>query len=400
MSTPDSGGSDPRNRLADAADAGNDVALAIDRYVRAKSKAPDDSSGRGYYATSAGGILARWYAWLADKHVDEFDILGGDRGPIMMRRYAQYLARRVSGGGISASTAETYYNVVSACLTYAVRDGELARNPALTNRAREPLPDANADRADQQFWDEESAAALLEFVDDRAHDAIDEKGSDAVAEARDRALVYVLAYSGVRGAEVVRATTDGREGRQGLRWRNVDTDDWQTMRVLGKSQEWETVPILRPARPALKRWYRIADPPSDEWPVFPTGHAPSKYAAVRDELVPDLGEDAVDDLLAERDVDELLVEHDLTPPAITTEGARRLIERLCESAGVAIDGNALKPHGARRGLGDTLFRNDRGVAQDVLRHRSLSTTRQAYQHIEAEETAERASDLLDVEPDT
>jgi integrase len=45
-------------------------------------------------------------------------------------------------------------------------------------------------------------------------------------------------------------------------------------------------------------------------------------------------------------------------------------------------------------LGDTIYRRDRGDAQDVLRHKSLSTTQCAYQHVDAEEQSDRLSEHL------
>jgi integrase len=42
-----------------------------------------------------------------------------------------------------------------------------------------------------------------------------------------------------------------------------------------------------------------------------------------------------------------------------------------------------------------MFRGNRGEVQDPSRHRSLQTTSNAYSHTEAEERAERVSDILD-----
>ena len=170
------------------------------------------------------------------------------------------------------------------------------------------------------------------------------------------------------------------------------------LRVFGKAQEWEAAPVPRPARTPLKRWHQMLDPPSEEWPVFPTNHAPSKYRVARDTLGdadgPDLDAEEIDVLLDERDVDNVLREYDVVPPAITTDGMRSQMQTLCEDASVEIDGEYLKLHGARRGIGDEVFRKDRGLAQDLLRHKSLSTTKEAYSHIAAEERGEQVRDLL------
>ncbi len=74
---------------------------------------------------------------------------------------------------------------------------------------------------------------------------------------------------------------------------------------------------------------------------------------------------------------------------------RSHMQTLCEEAEIDIEEDYLKLHGARRGLGDAVFRVDRSEAQDLLRHHSLQTTKDAYSHIEAEERAERVSDILD-----
>ena len=371
------------------------LAAAIDRYLQSKSKGTD---GSGAYRQTAETALTQWHEWLREQDCDRLDDLG-DReiGATIMRRYAQRLGQRVRRGDIAPSTAWTYYNIVSGFLSFAVRDGVLDRNPAQTNRAREPLPDDDTDN-DQQFWDRESRECILQYVNDRAYEAIEEKGGEAMQEARDRAIVYLLAYTGVRGAEVLRSQHDSREGRQGLRWRHVDMDRW-VLRVFGKAQEWEAAPVPRPARAPLERWQQMLNPPSEEWPVFLTDHAPSKYRAVRDALSdadgPDLDAEEIDAILDEHDVDDVLREYDIVPPAITTDGMRSRMQTLCEDADVGIDGEYLKLHGARRGIGDEVFRKDRGLAQDLLRHKSLSTTKEAYSHITAEERGEQVSDLLD-----
>lgn len=249
------------------------------------------------------------------------------------------------------------------------------------------MPRDDQDRT-QQFWTPQVRQRLVQYINDRAYDAIHDDNEDATQAVQDRAFIHLLAYTGVRGAEMFRVSGDDREGRQGLAWSRVNWESW-TFRVWGKSQSWEDVSVLEQARDALERWYDVQDPPTDDWPVFPTGHAPSKYAAVRDTR-----EDA-DDLLDGADVDDVLREYEVAPPAITTHGARKVLARIAEDAGIDVDGDAPKLHGARRGLGDTLFREDRGLASDILRHSSLSVTKQAYSHIDASERGDAASKLLD-----
>jgi integrase len=87
-------------------------------------------------------------------------------------------------------------------------------------------------------------------------------------------------------------------------------------------------------------------------------------------------------------------------PAITTDGARRLMRTLSENADVpGIDsesGEYLELHDGRRGAGDTLVREvGWEQAQRLLRHQSPETTMNAYSHISASEIAEDASDAFD-----
>jgi integrase len=369
---------------------------AIERYLRSKSKGGPDS---GTYQQAARTALDRWRDWLSPTDIAA---LAKDDGARVMRRYAQDLTERVGNDELAASSAQTYYNIVSGFLSYCVRDGVLPTNPALRDRAREELPTDDSD-GKQQFWDPETREQFLCWIDDRAYDAIETDGRDAHLEARDRAFVYLLAYSGVRGAEILRTSADDREGRQGLRWRNVtlpgpDADQESgTLRVFGKAQEWETTPLPRQAVFAVRQYRSLLDDPPGNLPVIPTDHAPSKYRVARDELAAThgLSESEIETVLDEQHIDAILREYTIAPPAVTVNGMRSHMQTLCEQAGIDIEGEYLKLHGARRGLGDTVFRVDRGEAQDLLRHRSLQTTKDAYSHIDAEERAERVSDILD-----
>jgi integrase len=370
---------------------------AVARYLRSKSKGGTDS---GTYQQAARTALTRWREWLSP--TDIAALTDTDDGARVMRRYAQDLTERVGNDELAASSAQTYYNIVSGFLSYCVRDGVLPTNPALRDRAREELPTDDSD-GKQQFWDPETRDRFLRWIDDRAYEAIETDGRDAHLEARDRAFVSLLAYSGVRGAEVLRTSADDREGRQGLRWHNVTLPDPEadqesgTLRVFGKAQEWEMTPLPRQAVFAVRQYRSLMDDPSGQWPVFPTEHAPSKYRAARDELAAThgLSESEIETVLDDHDIDTVLHDFEIAPPAVTVNGMRSQMQTLCEHAGIDIDGEYLKLHGARRGLGDTVFRADRGEAQDLLRHRSLQTTKDAYSHIEAEERAERVSDILD-----
>lgn len=56
------------------------------------------------------------------------------------------------------------------------------------------------------------------------------------------------------------------------------------------------------------------------------------------------------------DLDAGVQEYEVILPAISTEGARSVMKRLCDEADLVVEGEYLKPHGARRSLGDELYR--------------------------------------------
>jgi len=360
-----------------------DVHELVEDYLTARR----DEHGSGSYAASAKSELDRWVNWMAERD-HALDSLK-ERGPEILRQYATRLRQRTQSGGVAASTAQTYFAYISACLSFAVREGRLDRNPAQTETARELLPEGSRDRGDQQHWAPEQRARLMEHVTERAEQAIAEDSFGAYTEARDRALVAMLYYAAVRGAEVLRHRQDKRDGRQGLRWRRVDLDAG-TMRILGKDQSWETAPIPSPALDPLRVLKKLQRPASDNWPVFATSHAPSKWSVARDQL------DADVDALVEKcgSIDAVLREHDIAPPALTTDGARTVLKRLTGAAEIDVDEGYLQPHGARRGMIGEVYKRDRGEAQDLGRHKSMETTRDAYSHLDAEEQRERLDKIL------
>lgn len=308
--------------------------------------------------------------------------------------YAGYLARRAwareddPDSGITGRTAHQYFALVRSFCTYLVERDALETNPAAGAVAREALPDRSVGvRGDdrEQFWRPDTREAIVRWMDWRAEDALDHGWLDPARATRDRALVAVLAYSGARGAELFRDPQNDR--RRGIRWRHVDLDAG-TLRVYGKTQEWQRTPLLEPGVTRLRAHYRRQDPPSDEWPVFPTGHLPSLYAVVRDS-------DAVDAEPTKETVWTLLREHDLSPPALSTAGARRLLKSFSAESGVREDGEALLPHGARRGLGDQLYDTSAELAQEVLRHRSVETTHRSYRDDDVARLRDAAEDALD-----
>jgi len=131
-------------------------------------------------------------------------------------------------------------------------------------------------------------------------------------------------------------------------------------------------------------------------PAFPTRHHASLADAAEDGLEA-MGWNAeeIETTLEESMSMEVLRDHGIAPPALSKSGARSLMKRLCDAANIDIDGECLKPHGGRRGLGSDLYAQDAELAQELLRHESIETTDESYREqnvIERRERLERALD--------
>ncbi|MFC6823549.1 tyrosine-type recombinase/integrase [Halopelagius fulvigenes] len=364
---------------------------ALATFVESKGTAEGD----GRYATESERVLTSWIAWCEERGVETFDGLDART----LGAYARHLKRRVGAresdgaSGISGRSAHQYYARVRAFLSWAVAWEYLAENPAAKAVAQNELPEESAGSSEsrQQFWRSETREAIVRWADWRAEDALDSGWMDGATAVRDRALVATVAYTAVRGAEILREPRDSR--RAGLRWSDVHLDDGY-LEVLGKSREREDVPLPPQARRYLERHRRRQDPPSDDWPVFESGHLPSKYALVR-EAVGD--EDRIEELCTPARIDDALRTLDLAPPSLTVEGGRRVLARLSEESGIREDGDVLKLHGARRGLGHELYQRSAELAQVTLRHKSIETTHERYTDIEAKRTGETVGEILDEE---
>ncbi len=344
------------------------VADAVDAYLG--RIATGGSAESGAYASNAGSILRRWADWLEDERgVTSIFALGEDD----LGAYVTELAARTERGEYAASTSGTYFAVVRAFLSWCESGGIIEENPARVDGVAEALP-AEEDGDGGQAWSPEARRALEAHVERRALDAPDDDRRERLGRLREYAMVATLAHTGIRGAELFRVPEDDR--RQGARWKDVDFYAG-TVCVLGKAGRHEDVVLPAPARTPLRRYWIALDPPTPDWPLFPTRHAPSIAARVRESLE-ERGLDGaeVESLLASRTAIELARERAIAPPAITTEGARSILRRLCGDAGVDVDGDYLKPRGARRGLGDHPRRREaspsRSPPREDFRERSIA----------------------------
>jgi integrase len=382
-----------QNGPSDGANSrGTRLDSALDDYLLAKSKANET----GNYRRNAERVLTKFLDWAEERGVETFDALD----VADLEAYALSLNRRTTGDeGIAATSARKYYDYVRAYLAWCASREYATENPAATDRAEEALPnDDERDEHHQQLWSSEQRQVIMRYVERRAHDAVDEQGHEAVKETRDRAFVATIAYAGVRGGEIVRDPNDDR--REGVRWSDLDLEN-ATMTVLGKGdQAYETVGLPRQALSVLERYRSTLEPPNENWPVFPTLHTPTLSTVAREGLHEDgLRSGKIDAILDEQAALGVLREHGFVPPAITTDGARRLMRTLSANVDVPdIDpesGEYLELHGGRRGAGDTLVREvGWEQAQRLLRHKSPETTMNAYSHISAGEIAEDATDAF------
>jgi len=302
-----------------------------------------------------------------------------------LREFGLELRERYSNQEIKESTAHNYFRYVRSFLSFCVRDELLDSNPAKTNRATEYLPEDTGDRK-RQFWSEKQRKQIINYATKRVDMALDGKIKvDPEQAYRDRTMVVLLAETGARGAELFNDRND--EKRNGITWNDIDLEK-RVLYVFGKSRtKNEEVPLPSAAREALDRYKRFQDPPTDEWPVFPTAHAPTKYSVLPDEIES-----------GEKDIDDVLREHQIAPPAITKEGARSVMKRLTDEANIELDDehDYLTPHGARRALGADLYASGESEkAQQVLRHQSIETTHEAYSDLKTGDLADSIDEIRD-----
>lgn len=378
------------------------ISRRIDHFLEDKSTGKDT----GNYRRNAGRVVREFVEWLEDggpppTGVDapegyepspepEFESVErfGDLEVRHLVTYARQLRQRVWDDEIAGSTARTYFNYIRAFCEWAVEEEYLSENPAKKKRVSRKLPDDTPAKDRQQVWSPDERAAICRAADDAVQAALDDRELDEappLKPVRDRALVYLLAYSGVRGAEVLQARHDDR--RQGATWADLNLDANQLM-VLGKGgDEKDPARVLTQAHDALERWRDRLDPPTD-WPLFPT----CSRAALANALP-----DSAPSFSSPREALERYRDVGAVPPAMTTDGARTVLRSLSERGNIDPDGEAdyLQLHGARRGLGDELYDENPRLAQDVLRHQSITTTHESYREQKAEADAEEASEIVD-----
>ncbi len=373
-------------------DSNQPISEPLDDFLLSKSKGGEDS---GNYRRNLERCVEDFLEWVEQKkgYVPTFEEIDVQ----IFRAYSRDMATR----DLAPGTVRTYYSHVAAYFGWCVREGLLASNYANRSVAKEPLPESDERRSgDQQAWSDEHRALITRFVNKKASEAVEKEGYGAVKEFRDRVVVYMLCYTGVRGGEVFADTKDDR--RNGLRWGDVSLED-QKFTVYAKKQEWSDRAITDQVVGPLERYEQILQPGSDDWPVFPTFHSPKLYSVLREGLEEERGwndskiESFVEDITGKVEVLDAYRVHGLSPPSINTDGARRIMKRLCEEAGIETDDKHgyLAPHGGRRGAGEVMVRQRGFTEASRLLDNTEEMVREAYSHIDAKEMARDAGDAFD-----
>ncbi|MFD1647861.1 site-specific integrase [Haloarchaeobius litoreus] len=406
------------NRRASGDRGDRPIAATFDRYLQDKGKGRGGQGGN--YRRNAARELERFADWArGDRGPDDWDgiVAEADREPAfadlddrVFREYARHLA---GDRGLKPNTVQTYYAYVSAWCGWCVNEGYLSAHHAQRASATAPLPtDDGRKPGDQQAWTPEQRHALTRHVDQVARDAVEtfttlDEDTDpvdrgraryrAIRAARDRALVFVVAYTAVRIGEVLRDPDDPR--RRGVRWSEVDLDAG-SMEVYRKKQQWDAASLPDPVLGPLRRYRRLLDPPSDRWPVFPTFDQRTLAGLVQDGLADrGLRPGEIDDRRGEHARDLLLaLDADLRPPSLTTDGGRGVLRRVTEASDVTVDHpkhDYLAPHGGRRGMGEVLVRAFGYTVAARYLDNSEEMVRDRYSHIEAGELGDVATEALD-----
>jgi integrase len=384
------------------------VVETFERYLQDKGKGRGGQGGN--YRRNAGRELERFAEWAAGDAGLADEPTFADLDERAFREYARHLA---GDRGLKENTVQTYYRYISAWCGWCVNEGYLDAHYARRASALAPLPEDDGRKpGDQQAWSADQRHALTRYTDERAREAIEaftglpadtdplERGRAryaALRAARDRALAFVLAYTAVRVGELLRDPDDPR--RRGVRWGEIDTAAGR-MDVYRKKQRWDAASLPDPVVGPVERYRTLLDPPSERWPVFPTFDRRTLAELVEEELADEgatpaeiearRGEHARDFLLA--------LDADVRPPSLTTDGARSVLGRLTDAAGIEVEHpkhDYLAPHGGRRGMGEVLVRAFGYTAAARYLDNSEEMVRKRYSHIEAGELGDVATEALD-----
>lgn len=229
----------------------------------------------------------------------------------------QDLAGMLTSSTWSPGTIKTMKTVLTAYYRWAIRAGLVTTDPTVW---LDDIKPANVGTRRHTWLEPEQISAVLDACPDN------------LTGRRDRALLYVGMYTGLRNAEITQ-----------LQWVDVDLDR-HVLHVLGKGGKHADVGLAQDLVDELAGWRTLCDT--------------HKYVvpAVRRRWAGN-GED----------VALFLEDRPITPQAV-----RKVVRRAGHRVGI----NELRPHDLRRSLAGMLDARDVPLdqIQKVLRHSSVATT--------------------------
>lgn len=283
---------------------------AVERFLDflADQKHASEQTLRAY-----GADLAQFGSFLAEEHT------GGDApGPagidtLAVRAFVASLHRR----GLKKSSIARKLSAVRSFLEHATRDGQIESNPG------RPVPTPKLPKLLPKALTVDEVFALLDSIP-----------VEALADARDRAILEFLYASGLRVGELVSLDLEDVDVPGGM------------VRVLGKGRKVRLVPFGGKAAEALRRWIQASD-------------TLRRVGRGRDALFLNLRGERLGD-----------------------RSVRRILDRRLRDAALRAN---VSPHALRHTFATHMLGAgaDLRAIQELLGHASLSTT-QRYTHLDVD----------------
>jgi integrase len=383
-------------------------------FLKDKSKGKDGTGGN--YRRNVERELDNFKQWAEGSERSYSGVVPDDedRKPLMkdltdseFRKYARHLR---SERGLKANTAQTYYQYISSWCGWCEGEEYIQSHFADRARAKEPLPESDRKPGDQQAWSQTQRNQITQYINKKGYETVDEYRSHdldsserkairypAIRDARDRAFVNIIAYTAVRIGELLRDPNDPR--RKGLIWDDVNLDEG-TILVYRKKQDWDSIALSPAVSQSLERYYNVIEPPSGQWPVFPTFHQPTLSSLVNEELKRRGNSESEINQAQDSYSHDLLLalEENIIPKSTSTDGGRNILKKLSEEAGVEIDDpkhTYLAPHGGRRGLGEVLVQAKGYTVAARYLDNSEEMVRKRYSHIEPGEMGDIITEAIE-----
>lgn len=379
------------------------VEETFEPFLNAKAKGKDNSGGN--YRRNVGRELQQFLRWL-EGDLEEYSGVvpdNEDRKPLMsdlskkvFRQYARHLN---NNRGLKSNTIQTYYQYISSWCGWCKRENYLQIHYATKSTAKAPIPEDDGRRpGDQQAWTPQQRNQIVIFVNKKAYESlseyrdldfdddspvVDQHRHQAIKDSRDRTFVNIIAYTGVRIGELLRVPADSR--RKGLLWDDVNLDDG-TILVYRKKQQWDSIALTDDVLETLKIYRNVIQPPSEQWPVFPTFGNEKLSQVVRTELENRGKSETEINAIQDNYKYDLFVclDKNIIPPSISPDSGRRILKQLSNEAGIEIDDSKheyLSPHGGRRGLGEILVREKGYTLAARYLDNSEEMVRKRYSHV-------------------